>query len=313
MQQTKTTEIPDEVQKICLRDLEASNRLIDKWYRQLPETTFADFYKMLRVQPDGVTQLLPVEQSAEFLEDREAILRLAAKRDDLGGKTIHEVIMELYQPLAWKFARAAHKRNPLVEVEDYHQEAVLKIWDSMHRWIPDKGGKLMTLFWSAVGNRLQSVANQQGSRLSHLTNNDIKLVKSYNSVAAKGQNLTFEQTCAKIGLNGRQRKSLSRALGAVVAVSDTGAANLDGLKSAKDCPSDWEQQEFIESVLSKSGLSPLEATLLKLSMENEPGWQTKFAQAHVSPMTGSPVTRARVGQILRVAERKVRQYILANS
>ena len=311
MKHTKT-EIPDHIQKICLCDLEASNRLIDKWYRRLADTTFADFYKMLRAQPEGIVQLLPADQSAEFLADREAIMRLAAPRQELSGQTIHEVIMELYQPLAWKFARTFHKRNPLVEVEDYHQEAVLKIWDSMHRWMPDKGGKLMTLFWSSIGNRLQTVANQQGSRLSHLTNNDIKLVKSYNSIAAKGQNLTFEQTCSQIGLNSWQRTSLSKALGAVVAVSDTGS-KLDYLKSSSDAAPDWEQQEFIESVLSKSGLSPLEATLLKFSMENELGWQTQFAEAHISPMTGNTVTRARVGQILRVAERKVRDYLLANA
>ena len=242
----------EEVQQICLRDLQAANRLILKWHSRLPGMVFANFYKMLRVDPDGILEQIRPDQADEFACDRQTVLSLSAPRAELGGKSIHEVIMDMYQPLAWKFAKAAHKKNPLVDVEDYHQEAVLKIWDAMHRWIPEKGGKLITLFWSAVGNRLQNVSNQQGTRLSHLTNNDIKLVRSYNTVASKGQNLTFEQTCSKIGLNNRQRSSLSKALGAVVAVSNA-CSKLEGAKSTQDASPEWEQQEHIEAILSKSG------------------------------------------------------------
>ena len=298
-----------------MNNLEQINSIIRKWqdkleliHKQAKQAIFA-----------SCVEQIPVDMQEEFLCDSRMVSNLRNNSEVLGGRNIDDAVLQSFAATAVNFAHKWNK-NPDsgLEFEDLIQECYMKIYEAMYQWSPQGGGNLTTLFYMALERHMTNVLCRQGSFFSPLGEKAMKLLGLYGKAqkAADGE-LDQNEIIASMELSKEDeshlRDILVRPVNASVAVSKANVSedheqDYSTLAKTSDSISENEalvQRMYVSEILDKSDLNDLERKIIEVAMEPYHGWQTEISKEVVNPETCKPMSRARIGQILDEAKRKV--------
>lgn len=238
-------------------------------------------------------------------EQRRALSEVQASQDCLGGRSVEEAVIQAHTRLAVKQAMLESRRNRLVPFEDYRQEAFLKLFEAMYRWLPERGCSLPSFLCLVIKKALRGVTAHQGAALGRIRNSDRKLMREFYAMRADHPDSGEDEVIGMMGLDSIRSGNLRRALRSksLSPYFDVHESRPDGDLEAK------MQMEQVRSVIDRSGLTAVERRLVESAMEPYNGWQTEFARATVSPVTGRPISKMRVTQMLKVARAKLAETI----
>jgi len=315
---------PDE-KKFCFSILSRTNPLLHKWAAKFPKIKFRQFRLTVLKNPSVLATELPVAEQTEFLADCAIIKEVHHIKPELNNRSVETAVFEGYSKMALHFAHKWAKNNAHrgLEREDYCQEGCIQIIDSMYGWLPCNNTSFSTYLYRSLHNRLNRVNNEQGSFLSHQTNESLRLVGLYNGKLNElGIDTPFETVVSELGLNPKEIKNLRASLIRVsnqssddthsmgpAAWVDNSRATTIGRSSVQDPAQLVETNEFMSKVLKLANLNPLELDLIVSSMNPYHGWQTDVGERH-NNTKGVPYQRMRVSQIYKAAKRKVERAIL---
>lgn len=302
----------------ALEILNQANGLLLKWSEKFPEMKYRDFRNKIFSNPKAIFIFLSSEDQAQFEADLPVMGQARKPHAELNGKTVEMAMLESNAALAKKYARKWSRESGKggLMFEDFLQEAYMQIVESIYRWTAAGGANMTTYLWWSLKNRLSNVANQQGSFLSRLSNNSIKLLDRYQKAkAAIEWHASFDQVCASINLSDAERLHLLDILkqtnnASTMCNGDDGENEFDYTAHRSNISDHSETDSLvekmtIEEILDQSNLSPIERELIETAMNPYNGWQTAIGRKHIAPKTGKPYSRMRITQILKQAREKV--------
>ncbi len=307
--------LSDEQKSYCLDRIHQINKLLRKWAEIHPKlsnrqvrTLILDFKR---------THLLEIPESRkeEFLADLLVIRAVRESDPQLDNRSIEFAILQNYSNLADKFARMWSRKHEVnrLDYADLLQECYLQVTEAMYGWFNDRGSDLTTFIWWSLKNRLSNVINQQGSDLSHLTNRDIKLLSELKKKTQLNPTTSIDENVDSMKLSPDEVNNLMNALlGSRVQIQD--------IRSILSCEADSksrkatvffnrstsedEDQEFVDNIIDRSGLTNFERELIQHAMNPFYGWQTQLG-TRICPITNKPYGRQRISQILKNARQKL--------
>jgi DNA-directed RNA polymerase sigma subunit (sigma70/sigma32) len=297
--------------------LNQANNLLKKWSQHFPDMKFRQVRNAIFEKPAYLAANLEDELKAEFASDVAIIAKVRQPDPILDGKSIEGAILQNYSFLAKKHAVKWSRQNQnIISFEDFLQECYMQIIESMYNWNSDGGADITTYIWWSLKNRLSNMVNQQASNLSHFTNAGISLLIKYNKIketlplhhsiddAAEAMDLSDDEKAHLIDMlikvhfqeNGKSRNENNHEY------DYTSEASVS--QSSSDSHH-VEENEWVEYVLNQSSLTAFERELIEKSMNSHYGWQVEIGKNRISPRTGKPYGRVRIGQILEKARNKV--------
>jgi RNA polymerase sigma factor (sigma-70 family) len=298
--------------------LNKANALLLKWSKRFPDIKYRDFRNKVFSNPKAIFVFLSSEEQNQFEADLPIMGQARKPHAELNGKTVEMAMLESNAALAKKYARKWSRESGKggLMFEDFLQEAYMQIVESIYRWTAEGGANMTTYLWWSLKNRLSNVANQQGSFLSRLSNNSIKLLDRYQKAkAAIEWHASFDQVCASISLSDEERLHLLDILkqtnnASAMCVADDGESEFDYTAHRSNINDHSETDSLVEKmtveeILDQSNLSPIERELIETAMNPYNGWQTAIGRKHIAPKTGKPYSRMRITQILKQAREKV--------
>jgi DNA-directed RNA polymerase specialized sigma subunit len=310
-----------EHRDICIGIIKTTNALLTKWESHFPKVKFRQFRQSAFHNPEELAKLLPTLLQDEFRNDCNTIGKVLEVRADLDSRNVEQTIMDGYTQMAYFFANKYAKRNAHrgLAVEDYSQEALFQIVEAIYRWKPDGAANLTTYLFHSIFNRLNRVTNEQGSLLSHHTNESIRLVSLYRKALAKlGADKPFEEIVKHLKLTKKQIKNLSASLVQVTTETshspESEASWIENapattVRSVVGDPSELvASDEFLSKVFKSANLSQMELDLIITSMEPYHGFQKDVGDKYHTA-DGRPFSRMRVSQIHRIAREKIQRAI----
>lgn len=302
----------------ALEILGKANALLLKWSDRFPDMKYRDFRNKVFSNPRAIFVFLSSEEQAQFDADLSVIGQARKPHPELNGRTVEMAMLESNAALAKKYARKWSRESGKggLMFEDFLQESYMQIVESLYRWTAEGGANMTTYLWWSLKNRLSNVANQQGSFLSRLSNNSIKLLDRYQKAkAAIEWNASFDQVCDSINLSKEERLHLLDILkqtnnASTMASADDGKEESDYTAHRANINENSETESLVEKmsvdeILDQSNLSPIERELIETAMNPYNGWQTAIGRKHIAPKTGKPYSRMRITQILKQAREKV--------
>jgi DNA-directed RNA polymerase specialized sigma24 family protein len=297
--------------------LNKANNLLKKWSQHFPDMKFRQVRNAIFEKPESLAVKVQDELKAEFASDVAIIAKVRQSDPVLNGKSIEDAILQNYSFLAKKHALKWSRQNKnIIALEDFLQECYMQIIESMYNWNSSGGADITTYIWWSLKNRLSNMVNQQASNLSHFTNSGINLLIRYNKIKetlplhhgiddiAEVMNLSDDEKSHLLDMlikvhfqeNGKSRNENKQEYDYT---SETSVS-----QSSSDSHH-VEENEWVEYVLSQSNLTPFERELIEKSMNPYYGWQIEIGKNRISPRTGKPYGRVRIGQILEKARNKV--------
>lgn len=319
---TRTADLTAKEHEICFNILSQINPLLHKWSQKFPKIKFRKFKQGVIESPIALAAQLEDADKHQFLIDCDIIKQVMVPRDDLGGRSVENTVLEGFSKMALHFAYKWGKNNEHrgLTKDDYLQEGLMQIIESMYKWSPTAETSFSTYLYHSLFNRLNRVSNEQGSLLSHLTNDSLKLVSTYNKKLKElGGDNTFEEVVAKLGLNAKEIRNLKASLQRVNNQSsednqsasawiDMSRATTISRGSVQDPAQLVETDEYMRKVIQMAKLSAIEMDLILSSMNPHYGWQSEVAERHLNAK-GKPYHRMRVSQIYKGAKQKVQRAI----
>jgi len=302
--------LSDEQKSYCLDRLHEINTLLKKWSDLNPRLSNRQIRTL--ILDSKRTHLLEVPQDRlhEFLADINLIRQVRNADPFLQNRSIEFALLQNYSHLADKFARMWHRKHDInhLAYEDFLQECYLQVTEAMYGWFKDRGADLTTYLWWSLKNRLINVVNQQGATLSHLTNGDIKLLNTYKKISKNNHHLSQDNAIDSLNLSQTDRENLVSAIVSLRTIRNSE----DGTNSSRSrstvffdrSADENEQQEFVDHIIDRSGLTNFERELILQAMNPFYGWQSQFAK-RICPVTQKPYGRQRIGLILTCARKKL--------
>lgn len=305
--------LSDEQKSYCLDRIHQINTLLRKWSEIHPKLSNR-VVRTLILDPKQTHLLqIPEDRKEEFLADLIVIRQIRKSDPIIDNRSIEFAILQNYSHLADRFARMWYLKHEInrLDYTDFLQECYLQITEAMYGWFNDRGSDLTTFIWWSLKNRLSNVVNQQGSILSHLTNKDIKLVSELKKIAQANPTSSIDENIDNMNLSVDDRSNLTNALASLrsIRASENGQENRKS-KSIKSTVffdrniSEDEEQEFVDDIIDRSGLTNFERELIQHAMAPFYGWQTQLAQ-RICPITKKAYGRQRISQILKNARQKL--------
>ena len=275
----------------------------------------AKLFKHETFNSENWPELTP-EQVVEFA---------SAVPDIMAVRNIEWKILRQYSRLARRHANSWAKKmkGTVVDSEDYLQEAMFALLDSIYGYT-DESIHFMTFAWWSIHNRLTTAANKN-SPFSPLTNEAMALLQRFDEAKIKmNRHVTDQEVYEAVGFNDEEIAVVKEAQVKVYnacAVKEhneeqcsTANAGIDdytshrsGIDGERDTvPCNYEIREALEH----ANLTPLERRIVETSLYPHYGWKTEIAAETINPSTQKPYTKARIGQILDIALLKIKNAYL---
>lgn len=302
----------------ALEILVRGNLLLRKWSSHFP-MKFRAFRNLVM---SGKCPSTTPEAMKEFKKELPHIVAIRhEKQPDLGNRSVEQSLMESLSCLAKRHAkRWSRRNNPKgITFSDYLQEAYAQVLEALYQYT-DLNIEISTYVWNCLHRRMINVTNQQGNLLSHLTNDDLKLLKVYEKVQKSSpEPLSFDQIVEKLNFSKDDAEKLGAILTTVFAENQLEKSEQGDGEEWNDYTSfrsnlsvsdnnldDIDGKDSVQDILSRANLTTMERKLIHQAMENPYyGWQTNFAKTHINPETKKPYTRMRITQILSSARSKL--------
>lgn len=305
----------------ALQILVKGNLLLRKWSQAFPKIKFRQFRNLVMSGKCPVNDL-PVPQQVCLKRELPQMIAIRYNKvSELDNRPVEQSLMESLSCLAKKHAkRWSRKGDPKgITFSDYLQEAYMQVMESLYQYT-DLEIEIGTYVWNCLQRRMINVTNQQGSLLSHLTNDDLKMLKNYEEVQRQSAApLSFEAVVQKLGLTKEEADRLGPILTTVFtenclerkkdSTENEGWNDYTGFRNVLETDPNLfklDEEDSVRQILDKAKLTTMERKVIKQAMDNSDyGWQTKFAAQNINPETKEPYTRMRITQILKNARRKL--------
>jgi DNA-directed RNA polymerase specialized sigma subunit len=258
------------------------------------------------------------QRDLPFMQEAHKVIQ-----SDLNNRNVEESIMQNFVLMISKIANRTHKRNPDsgLTLDDFMQEGLVHLIDSIYNWTPwveNKKTELSTFLQVSITRHFWRIINK--NRITGaLKNSDLKLIRKIRSLE---ESHTFDEIVQTLDMNLKQRVNIncvsqvySLDTGYRLGDENSGSMSvfIEDKNTSKFYPSDGdeysyknnEDEEYINHIFQKSKLTDIEQEVVRLSMTNNRGWQTEYANSHLNPTTGKPYSRMRISQILQSARAKL--------
>lgn len=288
----------------CLQILGECNTLLRKWAAYFPPRKFRWFCRAVFSGDKNPDSQIPEDKLEEFHRDLPSILVVRQCHAFLNNRTIEDAIVQNFANMTLHHANKWAVQSTTLEVEDYLQEAYLRLYDAVYSWLPNSAD-ICTYVYAAIRNRFANVCNHQDNMFCAISQQDMNLVIAYKKHISSAKNrIVFDEVVQEMNLSDEQACRLSFALKKIQIEGNISEEVEYTYSHVKFEVNQHESEDFVDSTLRKANLSDLEKELILLAMEDEPGWQSEYARTHNS-QRGVPYSRVRIGQILQLAREKV--------
>jgi hypothetical protein len=290
--------------------------IIKKWQKKLPVNTKHQYVcKAIFNNPHNILSKISDDLHDEFHQDAALVARLRQPQEEFGNRTVEQAVLEGHSKMAIKISLKWSRNNNTnsLTTEDLLQECYIKIYDVMYRWSPDGGCSLSTLIYKAIDRHMSYVVNTQGSPLSHLKDEGMKLLSKFNKARKNvDDNKNVDEIIDSMDLCEDEKQHLKEIL--VIVNNETNYSESRVQETNEDytanrkiiqVPNEIDftlQKIMIEEILQKSNLTPIEHDLIVNSMHPCSGWQLEL---EIATKHGKSYTRQRLSVILKKAKQKV--------
>lgn len=315
----ESVRLTDKQKAYCLEKIDKINLTIQKWAQVFSVLKTRAFRNMiLRDQTSSLP--IPQERLSEFQEDASLIRSVQSPDINLDGRSIQDAILQNYSLLAKKHAITIHKNNQnKLQYNDFLQECYMQVIESMFSWFADHGADLTTYIYNSLKNRLINVVNQQCMTLSHMTNQSLSLLSKFNkAMEILPQHLNTQEIIESMQLSELEKSHLIdivknrffKSTNTIVSVNESQGHRhipfgepIAPISESENEVKFIEEKEYIQQILEKSHLTPIEHELMTKSIF-EKDWRKEFAQ-RICPQTQKPFGYHKIAAILRKAGQKV--------
>ena len=297
--------------------------LLTKWSAYYPDYPMTELKNEIFRGVKNPFDKIPEAELEQFWQDQKVIIEFQTKTLPEFGVTAEVALLESFMKACYKESKRWARRvstslNLIFEdvFEDLLQDAYKSVLSSMYYFT--ESDKAVSTY--VIGSLRKSLATRYDyCKLSPVSPDDLKMLYTYNKEStAEGR--TFEEIISIMGLNEEQVVTLCDVIRPVkreviVTNHDKEFRTLELVP----CKRNDTENECLETFsLIKSFLDPSYDRVLNLTEEEkkvirsgmdsnfERGWQSNFAVNSLSPNTGRPYTRQRVGQLFDSASSKIK-------
>jgi hypothetical protein len=299
--------------------------LLTKWSAYYPDRPMTELKNEIFRGVKNPFDKIPEAELEQFWQDQKVIMDFQTKILPEFGVTAEIALLESFMKACYKEAKRWARRvssslNLTFEdaFEDLLQDAYKSVLSSMY-YFTESDKEVSTYVIGSLRKSLERATRYDYCKLSPVSPDDLKMLYTYNRESmAEGR--TFEEIVSIMGLNEEQIATLSDVIRpvkreAIVTNHDKEVRTLELVPCRR---SDSENECLETFSLIKSFLDPSYDRILNLTEEEKKviragmdnnfarGWQSSFAANSLSPNTGRPYTRQRVGQLFDSASSKIK-------
>jgi hypothetical protein len=305
----------DDQKNFALDHIGKCNVILKKWFQYYPKRKFSSFlnYVMNGVVDKKCEFSIPENMLSEFNKDLSIIRAIRFEKVAcLDDRSVELAILENYSDMAKSFASKAFRfqKNTGLNKDDFKQEAYIHLIKSIYLWLPHMAD-MSTYIYISLSREMLRVVNR-GNYFHALSNRQLNLMIKYKEIQKKyNGDISFDEAVSIMELSA---KDISRLNSAMISVRSSNeicsedGESLDYTIFRKNLTNDQDlqdQKSFVQDVIRRSNLNPLELKLIEAAMNPWAGWQTDIAQNTICARTGKPFTRQRIGQVFEKAKKKV--------